>query len=276
MGFLLVLKAELVRSFITARRYWFATLMSAVIGYSFLMMLVYAFMNKSAAVNDKIDVIGGQFGEPGQAMRSVLGLIIGIFAFGIVGMFSQGLSGLARSGQLEQMCMSPHGLVTNFMARTLVAAISSIASSVLMLWLISISVKDRLYVEPGITFLLLALIYVNLIGFGFMVGGLVLIFKQTGQIALVIRMAMIGLAVGASEKIYEWPWALRLVAHVLPITDGALCLKMALIEGKGFDVLTHPSFRFLLISCAIWTVLGISCFKWMENWSRSKGTLGAH
>jgi hypothetical protein len=42
------------------------------------------------------------------------------------------------------------------------------------------------------------------------------------------------------------------------------------------SVFSHLSFYFLGFSCVFWTLIGISCFKVMENWSRSKGTLGAY
>jgi hypothetical protein len=44
-------------------------------------------------------------------------------------MFTQGLQGMATSGVLEQLCMSPHGLITNFLRQVLVASVSTIISS---------------------------------------------------------------------------------------------------------------------------------------------------
>jgi hypothetical protein len=277
MAFFLVLKAEVVRSFITLRRYWFAALTGILMSYGLLMMLIFGFMTKGDEIEEAATGITAQFADPSSAMNAVLGFIIGVFAFGIVGMFSQGLSGMARSGELEQVCMSPHGLVTNFMARTLVSAIQSILSSAIMLWLVKVTVNGDLNVDPGLTVLLLGLLYLNLIGFGFMVGGLVLVFKQTGQIAMLIRLAMLGLGVAASEKMATWPLIVKMVAHALPVTDGAVCLKLMLIERyTAAEVMQHSSFHFLLVSCVIWTVVGVSLFRLMENHSRSKGTLGAY
>ncbi|MBI4559394.1 MAG: ABC transporter permease [Candidatus Hydrogenedentes bacterium] len=271
MGFLLVLKAELVRAFIIMRRYWFATLTSIIIGYGVLLMLILTFFYNRSEIQGWADKTIGE-----NATNWALGFIVGMFAFGIVGLFSQGLQGMARSGELEQVYMSPHGLITNFLARSFVASVSSILSSALMLWLIALSVKGKLHADFGPTLVLLALTYLNLIGFGFMVGGLVLVFKQTGQIAILIRTALIFLAIFATKDVENWWLPARLLAHILPITDAAICLKMVLIEGIGTDVFAQDSFWFLIISSAIWTFLGISCFKIMENWSRDKGTLGAY
>ncbi len=268
MGFFLVLKAEIVRGFIIARRYWFASLTGIVVGYGMLFMLITALMTGSEQIADMAeDAVGG-----------ALKLIIGIFAFGIVGLFSQGLQGMARTGELEQVCMSPHGLVTNFLARSFVAALSSILSLSLVIWLIALSFGGRGTLQfdflPTVT--LLALTYVNLIGFGFMVGGLVLIFKQTGQIAILIRLGMIGLAFPAQENINQWPLFLQTIIHVLPVTNAAICLNDVLIEGVGTAVFGYRAFYFLILSCVIWTAIGISLFRYMEDWSRDKGTLGAY
>ncbi|HEO71317.1 MAG TPA: hypothetical protein ENN80_08640, partial [Candidatus Hydrogenedentes bacterium] len=197
MSFFLVVKAELVRNFIIMRRYWFRTLTGMIIGYGFLVMLIVGFVNRSDAVNEQM---AEKLGE-GNATNWALGFIIGMFAFGIVGMFSQGLQQMAQNGQLEQLCMSPHGLVTNFLARCCVGSISSILSSAVMLWLISVTFRDTLHATgPNFvpTLVLLVLTFANLLGFGFMVGGLVLVFKQTGQVAIMIRMALFALAIGAT------------------------------------------------------------------------------
>lgn len=307
MGFFLVMKAELVRSLIIMRRYWFATVISMVMGYSVLLFLVRAFVGGSITPEDVQGIID-----------KLLGLIIGMFAFGIVGMFSSGLQGMARTGELEQLCMSPHGLITNFLARSAVSAVTSIISLSIVLTLLATHVGGRLHAEFLPTVVLLALTYTDLIGFGFMVGGLVLVFKQTGQLATMVRLGLLGLAVVASDRIEQWPTIAKWVAHALPITDAAICLKYTLIQGQLAPVATeagsqaavaalgalnasddpvlaagqhalapvyemvyrsvflHESFLFLVVNCALWTAIGIVCFRYMENVSRDKGTLGAY
>lgn len=284
MGFFLVLKAELVRGFIIMRRYWFATLTGIVMGYGTLMMLIVAFMNNSDKMQDFADNTVGR----------VLGFIIGLFAFGIVGMFSQGLSNMSRTGELEQLYMSPHGLIANFLARSFVGSVTTILSSTILLTMIAVTVKGRLHPDPLPTIALLSLTYLNLIGFGFMVGGLVLIFKQTGQLAIMVRLLLMGVAIVASDVIDTWRGGalniVRWMAHLLPITDAAICLKYVLIHNQmrevennagevvlqHLSVFQHSSFYFLLLNCFLWTSLGLICFRFMEDWARDKGTLGAY
>ncbi|MEK7794704.1 MAG: hypothetical protein AAB353_09245 [Candidatus Hydrogenedentota bacterium] len=289
MGFFLVIKAELVRTFIVLRRYWFATLTSIIIGYGMLMVLIVGFMARRDEVTE---MMGARFGvDPERATNAALGFIIGMFAFGIIGIFSQGLQAMAQSGQLEQLCLSPHGLVTNFLGRSLVGAVSAVLSSTILLLMITATVGGTLHFNPLITGVLLALTYANLIGFGFMVGGLVLVFKQTGQIAVLIRMALLFLAFAVSDKVDTGYKLIDALMHAAPITDAAICLKFVLIRDqmvRQFDeggavvaqhfqsVFTLPSFYFLLLSCVVWTTLGIAVFKAMENHSRDKGTLGAY
>jgi ABC-2 type transport system permease protein len=319
MGFLLVLKAEMTRNFIVMRRYWFATLIGIIIGYGMLVMLAFAFISSRDTL---VEGMEGQFGSA-QAVNGTLGVLIGMLAFAIVGMFSQGLSGMARSGELEQLYMSPHGLITNFLARSLVASISSVLSMSVMLWLVDKTLAGILHidgVDVALLILLLAMTYLNLIGFGFMIGGLVLVFKQTGQVATIIRLILIGLAVAAQpgsmafapvpvlslpttaeealqaeeasgaaaaeegeevppQDAQPFPLLVRVAAHMLPITDAAVCLKLLLIYDVGVGVLQPPYLQFfllLIVSCVIWTLLGVTCFRYMERWSRNKGTLGAY
>ena len=261
------MRAEVTRSFIIMRRYWFATIISLVVGYGFMMSLIYAFMYNKDAATKIAD----------QATSGALGFILGLFSFGIIGMFSQGMQSMARSGELEQVCMSPHGLVGNFLARSLVGAISSIISLALLLTLIAYTVKGKLHADPVPTFVCLALTYVNLIGFGFMTGGLVLVFKQIGQLMTLFRLALIFLVTTATTTdLMSSQSPLLIVAHLLPALDAGVCLKAVLLDGIGMDVFTHTSMYWLIFNSALWTIVGITGFKYMENVSRDKGTLGVY
>ena len=315
MGFFLVLKAELVRMFIIMRRYWFATAIGIAIGYGMLITIIFAFM----ANRDTVAAQAGGWAD--TALNGSLGFVAGIWAFSLVGMFTQGLQGMMRTGELEQLCMSPYGLVTNFLARSFVVAVNSIFSLSVMVWLVSITVGSALYFDPLASVVVFSLTFLNLVGFGFLVGGLVLVFKQTGQVAMIIRLAMLGIATMATtQDINDWPMIPRVLAHALPITDAAICMKYTVADGQQLAVLDengdkiilemalatlpsgdpiidevtgeqavvpvyetvfqsvylHESFWYLLVSCVIWTFLGITVFRYMENWSRSKGTLGAY
>lgn len=227
MGFFKVLKAEWIRSFIIMRRYWFSTLTGIIMGYGMLIVLIYAFFTN----REQID----EFAR--DSVEKILGLIIGMFASGIVGMFSSGLQGMARAGQLEQVCMSPHGLITNFLARTFVSAVNAIISSSILLTLVAFTVKGELHPDPIPTLILLSITYLNLIGFGFLVGGMVLVFKDVGKFTMMLRFGLLGMALFASEKIYDWPSPAREIAHILPVTDAALSLKYVLVDGQQRPVL---------------------------------------
>ncbi len=283
MGFFLVMKAELVRSWIITRRYWFRTLTGMAISYGMLLVLVMGFLYSQDTATPGTDIPGQSAGVMGlmsedseKATNYILGFIIGIFAFGIVGMFSQGLQDMARSGVLEQLCMSPHGLITNFLARTTVGSLMTILSSSVMVWLVTKTVGGMLHFSFVPVFVLLALTFCNLLGFGFLVGGLVLVFKQVGQVAILLRMVLFALAVLAKEELLTKGWLMAGVMHALPITDAAICIKAVLLRGVGYDIFTHTSFYWLMASCVFWTTLGMGVFRWMEDYSRSKGTLGAY
>jgi len=205
-----------------------------------------------------------------------------MFAFGVVGMFTQGIQEMAQTGVLEQLCMSPHGLIFNFLARTAIGSVYTILSSGVMVWLVTLTVGGRLYFDAAAVLILLTLTFINLLGFGFMVGGLVLVFKRVGQIAILLRMGLFALAVFAREEMLHQGWALAAVTHALPVTDAAICLKYVLIQDQGrltgdfMPVYALPSFFWLIVSCVAWTAIGVVVFEFMERWSRSRGTLGAY
>ena len=278
MSFFRVMKAELIRSWIIMRRYWFRTITGMVIGYGMLMVLVAGFIYSRTGVENTLN----KFEDPSAATNFVLGFIIGMFAFGVVGMFTQGLQGMATTGVLEQLCMSPHGLAVNFMAQTMVGSVASIISSGIMVYAVTWSVGGMLHWDTIPILVLLTLTFFNLVGFGFMVGGLVLVFKQVGQVAILVRMALFALAVFAREEMLNQPFPLPFMLHMLPITDATICIKYVLIgdqiakNGEWMSVFLHPCFYWLLISCVVWTVIGLTVFRFLEDYSRSKGTLGSY
>lgn len=277
-GFFLVMKAELVREYTIMRRYWFRSLVGLAMGYGMLMILIVGFVYSRPAVEESLN----RFDDPAAATNFVLGFIVGLYAFGIVGMFSQGLQGMMSTGVLEQLCMSPHGLITNFLARSMVGSIMTVLTSGLMVWLIAQSVGGQLHFDLVPVAVVLALTFVNLLGFGFMIGGLVLVVKQVGQIAIIIRMVLFGLALFAREEVMGKNLAFDIVMHALPITDASICLKYVLIKGQMdadgnfVSLFAYPHLYYLLLSCAVWTAIGVAVFKHMENWSRHKGTLGSY
>lgn len=274
MGFFLVMKAELVRSWIITRRYWFRTVIGMAVGYGMLMVLITGILSGGVGGDWKTD--------PEKATNFALGFIVGMFAFGIVGAYTQGLQAMANSGILEQLCLSPHGLITNFLARTIVGAVWTIITSAALVWLVAYSVGGTLHYDLPAVLVIMALTFTNLLGFGFLVGGLVLVFKQVGQLAMILRMVLFGLAVMVSEDmIYKSNVFFQALMHAMPIADASVVFKYVLIKGQVnaagefVSVFLHPSFFFLMVSCGIWMTLGITLFKAMENYSRSKGTLGS-
>jgi len=282
MSFILVMKAELVRTFIVMRRYWFRTVTGLIMGYGMMLVLIMGFMVSRDQVTE---TMSNKFGDPAQATNFVLGFIIGMFAFGIVGMFTQGIQSMAGTGVLEQLCLSPHGLVTNFLARSTVSAVQAILSSSVLVWMVTATVGGTLHFDPIAVPVLLCLTFINLMGFGFMMGGLVLVFKQVGQVAILIRMGLFGLAIFATEEILNKGIFFASLIHILPIADASILLKWTLIENQGIvgddmsnfvSVFQRPSMFYLVVNCAVWLALGVAVFRFMENWSRSKGTLGTY
>jgi hypothetical protein len=98
-----------------------------------------------------------------------------------------------------------------------------------------------------------------------------------------MRMALLAIAMLSSEALLEGKGAaFAALMHALPVTDASICLKYVLIDGQisaageRVSVFAHSSFYYLILNGTVWTALGMVCFKFMENWSRAKGTLGTY
>lgn len=206
---------------------------------------------------------------------ALLGYLVWFYALEAISNMSWSLREETQTGTLEQMNMSPLSMGMLLVGRALSTLISTtimvmIAGLTLMLLLnIRLPVKLAALLPFGLTL-------AGLYGFGFIIGGLTLIYKHTESFANLIQNALLFLN-GAFLPVDRLPRTLEIIATALPSTQGIIVTRRIVIEGYNLlDVWQDGSLPFLIVHSALFFIGGLLFFKWCELVARRRGTLGQY
>jgi len=263
-----VLYAEIIREFITLKRYFLEAASGLVMVY--ILFLGFFFSSRG---------FSGQALDPASSTdlaHRAVGFILWLFALNSVGHFSNAIRDESNIGVMEQIALSPSGLVVDMWGRAIGKTLVDCTMIGLVLYTIVATTHISLSFPPlsmGIVFILTLL---GLYGMAFFFGGLTLIYKRLGNITIVVRFAFLILT-GAITPIDNFPLWLQIISKTLPMTQGLKILRLFMIENKPFVYILQSGDLFILIiNSACYIILGLISFHVFENIARDKGLLGVY
>lgn len=114
------------------------------------------------------------------------------------------------------------------------------------------------------------------LGFGYVMGGITLIFKQVGPSAEILRSMLLFIN-GTFLPVEYMPTWLKTVAQALPSTQGILVMRrVALDDASLADVWADGSLVFLVAHSGLFLLFGLLFFGYCERVARRQGTLGQY
>ncbi len=264
-----VLYAETQRELITLKRYFLESLSGLAVVY--ILFIGFFFASQSFT-----DQVVAHMNESTDLAHRALGFILWLFALNAMGHFSNSIRDESHIGVMEQIALSPTGLVVDMWGRA--AGKTIIDCFMIGLVLLTIILTTRIslsfpFFSVGIIFFLTLL---GLYGLGFFFGGLALIYKRLGSIIIVVRFAFLILT-GAITPIENFPAGLQIVCKTLPMTEGLKILRLLMIDNKPFSyILESGDLLILFINSAFYITIGLISFKFLEKIARRKGLLGVY
>jgi ABC-2 type transport system permease protein len=213
--------------------------------------------------------------EPEQLASALLGYIAWFYATVAINDMAYDLRQEAQSGTLEQWYMSPAPAGVVLIGRTLskfifTTAMISLISTVLIL-LFRIHIPWRWGGLP-----VFGLMLVGVYGFGFIVGGTMLLFKQVGPLANMVENMLLFLN-GAFLPVDRFPDWLAAFTQTLPTTQGIIVLRSVVLDGRSlFDVWLDGSLIWLLVHSGIYFSVGWAVFSICERQAKKRGLLGQY
>ncbi len=174
----------------------------------------------------------------------------------------------ATRGTLEQLYMSPVGAWRILLARMLGTVLVNLVIIIVVL-VLSMFTAGRWLAFDVLTLLpLFALTISCMIGVGFMVAGLALVFKQVQallQIAQFMFFALVAVPVTLSPYL-----------EALPVVRGASMIRQAMTQGVTLTQFSGAAWALLLGNALVYFALGVFLYKLAERRAMARGLLGQY
>ncbi|MEM7535161.1 MAG: ABC transporter permease [Chloroflexota bacterium] len=213
--------------------------------------------------------------QPERLPPSLLGFLVTFYAMVAISNMAYNLREETQQGTLEQWYMSPaHSSIVQ-LGRTIstfiVTSLTIIPVGLPLMWVFDIRFAWRWEALPVFVILLL-----GVYGFGFVVGGATLVFKNIGPLANMIQNFLLFLN-GAFLPVTQFPEWLKTLALTLPTTQGIIALRRIVLDNEPIAALVNDgSLMWLTIHSMIYLFAGLLVFMLAERFAKKRGLLGQY
>jgi ABC-2 type transport system permease protein len=120
------------------------------------------------------------------------------------------------------------------------------------------------------------LIALGVYGFGYLIGGMVLIYKQMESLTSLLSNGMLFLN-GTLLPVALMPRWLAAIARALPSTQGVIVMRRVVLEGQTLGAAwADGSLVWLLVHSVLLLTGGVAVFTWCEYVAKRNGSLGQY
>ena len=216
--------------------------------------------------------IGFQFmGTPESTTQGTPYIIVNTVLWFLALMAMQGIGWEiereATRGTLEQLYMSPVGAWRILLARMIGTVLLNLLIIAVMLTLSMLTAGQWLTFDLLTLLPVLLLTIVCMLGIGFMVAGLALMFKQIQSFLQIVQF--IFLALVAVPPFIGW-------LELLPVIKGADMIRRTMIEGTSLLQFSSLDWLSLAVNAAAYFALGVLLYRLAEKRAMRLGLLGQY
>jgi len=211
-------------------------------------------------------------GAPESAQSNTQYLIVSTALWFLALMAMQGIgwevTQEAMRGTLEQLYMSPVGAWRILLARMVGTVLVNALIIVVMLFLSMATARTWLNFDLVTLLPILLLTVVSMLGVGFMVAGLALVYKQVDsflQIAQFVFLALVAV-----------PLSVVPLLELAPVVKGADMVRGVMVEGTGLAGFSALDWLSLTINAVAYFLLGVFLYSRAERRAMNRGLLGQY
>lgn len=211
-------------------------------------------------------------GAPESAQSNTQYLIVSTALWFLALMAMQGIgwevTQEAMRGTLEQLYMSPVGAWRILLARMVGTVLVNALIIVVMLFLSMATARTWLNFDLVALLPILLLTVVSMLGVGFMVAGLALVYKQVDsflQIAQFIFFALVAVPLSAVPLL-----------ELAPVVKGADMVRGVMVEGTGLAGFSAFDWLSLTTNAVAYFLLGVFLYSRAERRAMNRGLLGQY
>jgi len=219
--------------------------------------------------------LGGGKLDPNKIVSALLGYLTWMYAVSALSDMSYGLRGEISAGTLEQLEMSPASisllLSGRVIANIIISTFQVILFEITMYLLFGIRFPLRLAALP-----VLMITLVGVFGFGFIIAGAMLIFKQVESFGNLLSNALAFLN-GSFLPLSSMPSWMVIISSALPSTQGIVVIREIIMENKSLAATwVNGSLIGLIIHSTIYFFVGLIIFHACERVAKNRGSLGQY
>ncbi len=221
--------------------------------------------------------LAGVFGigfivDPESAATNIQFLIVGnaFWFLLILGISSMGweITTEATRGTLEQLYMSPVPAWQILLSRMIGTLAINLLIVFAMVFLSMLTAGQWLHLDLGSILILIVPTLVSMIGLGYVVAGLSLLFKQIQSLLQILQFVFLGMAFV--------PIAAIPLLELAPVVKGIDMVRQVLVDGRALTDFGAMDAVSLLLNAAVYFTLGIAFFKLAERRAFDRGLLGQY
>lgn len=213
---------------------------------------------------------GGKLLAPKAINNTIEGLVVGYFlwmlSFGAYSGLTNEIRAEASWGTLERHYITPFGFGPVIFAKAIAIIFRTFLTSFVILAVMLLITGTRLDLNILTVFPVALLAIASVLGLGFALGGLSVLYKQIGNIVGLLQFALIGLI---SAPIFDLWWM-----KFLPLAQGSALLQQAMTEGVPLWEFDPVALAILIGTALFYLGVGYITFNLATRRARRLGTFG--
>jgi ABC-2 type transport system permease protein len=258
-----LLTEEVRREWIITARYWMNSFSFAITVYLVFLLLLFTGSGMS----------GGAVSADAKA-GALVGVLMWQLSMGCMGVLGWSFYNESATGTLEHLYLSPLGVTSIFLARSVANFLSTVAVTLVAAALSMWTTGVRLDLPPLELAVILPLAVAGTYGFGFMLAALTLTFKRTQQLMNLTQFFFLFFS-GAVMPLEQMHWTLRAFGQTLPTTAGLEALRAVTIAGARLGDVTGLLGQ-MAVTSVLWLAVGVVIYKLADRRARLRGSIGQY
>ena len=246
------------RNLIELRRYWFDTFFQFA-GIFLLFTLIFW----------GAQGIGGSDIREGDTLPAiVVGFVVLTLVLGAYFTMSQWMTQEATLGTLEQLALSPFGLLTVLLTEYVASLWFQVFIVGVMLLASEIVTGQWLHIDVVTLTPLVALLLVQVLGLSLVVGGAAIVFKKVAAMANLLQFVFLATI---SLPIEENSWL-----RFMPVSLANHLIRQSTVRGASLADLDRGDLVQLVLVAGAYLGAGSVVFLRLERIARDRGLIGVH
>lgn len=250
---------EIRKSLLLMWSYRFSTLFD-VFGYSTLYVAAMYFIGR------------GEF-QQAEMESTLMGFLVTFFVLETLSHMSYEIMFEAQTGTLEQMYMCTVSPLWLLAAQVVAVHIKSLLAVGVMGVPLALLFQVNFSFFNPLGLLILGIILIGVLGFGFLIAGLTIVYKQIGSFSSVLSNLILFLN-GTFLPIDAMPGWLQTIAQAIPTTQGIVVMRRVVLENGFLGTISDGSLLILVVHSSIYLSLGLVFYRMCVHYARQRGALG--